>query len=415
MPKVSIIVPVYNVERYVGWCINSILKQTFRDFELILVNDGSTDGSLKILHNYQKLDNRVKVLDIPNGGVSNARNFGLEHSTGEFIQFVDSDDVIEPNYTQRLLEIIELYNADIAICGTAMETMETEAVTTTNFTCQAFGDECVLQGKNLFENLPFIIWTSCTVETPYNRIFHRRLLMEGEPIRFKKGMHYGEDFLFNLQYLKKCRKAVFFKEQLYHYMIWPGESLARKYVCNMFQGQKAQLTELRALLNGNHALNQKNEPCLANYEVCQIIKSLLSLMHEKCDLSELEKKRQINFILQDSLVQNAFKKYSYIEPLYMGLPQLIKNYDVGGVFRELSLLRDTSTAQKQTSAAATPPPAPGRLNRLFLKLFRGLQKLFKTGFVHKWARIMELNLMTVGLKETLRRMKGKISRKLFRK
>ena len=106
MPKVSIIAPVYKVETRVGWCINSILKQNYRDFELILVNDGSPDDSLRILRNYEKLDSRVRVLDIPNQGVSNARNTGMQAARGEYIQFVDSDDVVDPDYTKTLLETL---------------------------------------------------------------------------------------------------------------------------------------------------------------------------------------------------------------------------------------------------------------------------------------------------------------------
>lgn len=115
--KVSIIVPVYNAEQYLGYTITSILKQTYKNIEIILVNDGSKDDSLIICQNYAAIDDRVKVLDVPNGGVSNARNCGIESATGEYIQFVDSDDVITENMTERLVDTMHIYEADMVVCG----------------------------------------------------------------------------------------------------------------------------------------------------------------------------------------------------------------------------------------------------------------------------------------------------------
>src|SRR5690606_27273688 len=98
MPKVSVIIPVYNAEKYLRECIDSVLAQTFDDFELLLINDGSTDGSGKICDEYAQKDARVKVFHKENGGVSSARNLGLDNAKGEWITFIDSDDWIGENY-----------------------------------------------------------------------------------------------------------------------------------------------------------------------------------------------------------------------------------------------------------------------------------------------------------------------------
>ena len=301
MPKVSIIAPVYKVETRVGWCINSILKQNYRDFELILVNDGSPDDSLRILRNYEKLDSRVRVLDIPNQGVSNARNTGMQAARGEYIQFVDSDDVVDPDYTQTLLETLEMYDADTVICGISVEHMGTDGrIAARNaLTCEQFGKECVLEGKVLFENLPFLVWASCTVEGPCNRIYKRSLIEKQQLLRFPEGMHYGEDFLFNLEYLDRCCRAVFLQKTLYHYMMWPGESLARKYVPNLYQGQKRQLVRLRRLVEEHGALTDANRGCMANYEVGQIVKSMMALVSPQCPDSLVSKKQQLCAMVQD--------------------------------------------------------------------------------------------------------------------
>ena len=114
--KLSIIIPIYNVERYLEETINSVLKQTFTDFELILVDDGSTDNSGKICDKYAQKDSRVKVIHKPNGGVSSARNAGVDNATGEFIGFVDSDDIISEVMYEGMINIAEKYGADIVQC-----------------------------------------------------------------------------------------------------------------------------------------------------------------------------------------------------------------------------------------------------------------------------------------------------------
>ena len=117
MPKISIIVPVYNVEKYLGKCIESILNQTFRDFELILVDDGSTDSSGKICDEYSLKDSRIKVIHKENGGLSSARNTGLDIAKGEYIGFVDSDDWIEMDMYEILYKLIKTSGKDMANIG----------------------------------------------------------------------------------------------------------------------------------------------------------------------------------------------------------------------------------------------------------------------------------------------------------
>jgi len=114
---ISIIVPVYNVEKYLNKCLDSIMTQTYKNLEIILVDDGSTDNSGMICDEYSRKDNRIKVIHKANGGVSDARNKGLEIASGDFIGFVDSDDWIDCDMYKFLYEGIKTYNADISICG----------------------------------------------------------------------------------------------------------------------------------------------------------------------------------------------------------------------------------------------------------------------------------------------------------
>ncbi len=117
MPKISIIIPIYNVEQYLETCINSVLNQTFTDFEAICINDGSPDNSISILEKYAQKDNRIKIISQENKGLSSARNTGIDNASGEFIYFLDSDDAIPPYAMDVLYNIAKDSNVDVVVCN----------------------------------------------------------------------------------------------------------------------------------------------------------------------------------------------------------------------------------------------------------------------------------------------------------
>lgn len=117
MQLISVIVPVYNVEEYLERCVNSLLNQSYKDIEILLVDDGSTDKSGGICEAYRRQDSRVRVFHKKNGGLSDARNFGIEKAKGEYLTFVDSDDYVSPNYLQSLHEMLIQKEADISMCS----------------------------------------------------------------------------------------------------------------------------------------------------------------------------------------------------------------------------------------------------------------------------------------------------------
>lgn len=116
-PKISIIVPVYNVENYLNYCVDSLLRQTYKDFEILLIDDGSKDNSGKLCDEFKEKDQRISVYHKQNGGLSDARNFGIEHSKGDFFLFIDSDDALHPDFCKVLIELQSKYNADIVSTG----------------------------------------------------------------------------------------------------------------------------------------------------------------------------------------------------------------------------------------------------------------------------------------------------------
>ena len=118
---ISIIIPVYNVKLYLDNCIQSVIQQSYTDFECILVDDGSTDGSSEICDQWAEKDNRIIIVHQPNGGVSSARNKGLEQAKGEYICFIDSDDWVDVDYLSAMINNLKEKETDLIICGLTQE------------------------------------------------------------------------------------------------------------------------------------------------------------------------------------------------------------------------------------------------------------------------------------------------------
>lgn len=204
MHKISVIVPVYNMEKYIHRCINSILDQTFKDFELILVDDGSLDKSGKICDLYSEKDNRIKVIHKKNGGLSDARNTGLDIAQGEFISFVDSDDYIESDMYEKLLIACEVNNSKIAMCG--RYNVHGEEVKP----MFSFEGLKIWDSKKAIENL--LTWDNID-SSACDKLFNRDLF---NGVRFPVGK-YSEDIFVMARIIHNAGKVVHIGEAKYYY------------------------------------------------------------------------------------------------------------------------------------------------------------------------------------------------------
>lgn len=207
-PKISVIIPVYNTEKYLKKCFSSLFAQSFQDFEIICVDDGSSDGSLRILNEYASRDSRIKVLSQKNAGQSVARNRALSLAMGEFISFVDSDDYISSDFLKSLYEAACENNADISI--TSYNIIEKGS------TMVRYDLDCSLE--NLFEKkLPRVLNGMCC-----NKLF-RRSFLEKYNIRFPEGIFY-EDNLFLIKALFFSDKVIFINSGCYYYIKHSGST-----------------------------------------------------------------------------------------------------------------------------------------------------------------------------------------------
>lgn len=206
---VSIIVCLYNEEAYIKRCIDSILKQTYENLQIIIVDDGSYDKSAIICDEYIEKDNRIEVYHIENGGIAEARNYGITKAKGDYILFVDGDDLVKKNYVSRLVDCMEKNDADMVICR-YFKVWKNIFVP-----CEKIDDIRSFTGAEYLENTLKdaghhyfgVIW---------NKIYKRKVINENS-LYFKTGVGIGEDFIFNINYWEKCKKVVTISDMLYYY------------------------------------------------------------------------------------------------------------------------------------------------------------------------------------------------------
>lgn len=231
MPLVSIIVPVYNVQNVVQYCIESILKQTVKDFELLLINDGSTDGSGMVCDKYSQKDSRVIVIHKENGGVSSARNIGFAKAQGKYIVCVDSDDFVEPDYLQTLLEVREKFpNAGHIWC--CFQTVTTSNKEDLKLNLASDNEEISLFDRKDIMTL-YELWL---LQMPWNKLYDAELIKK-DKLCMDESLNLGEDLVFNLQYLNAVLNTdiVIVNKPVYNYVINHNNSLDNKYCSNLLQ------------------------------------------------------------------------------------------------------------------------------------------------------------------------------------
>ena len=213
-PLISVIVPVYKVEKYLPACLDSLLAQTYRNFELIVVNDGSPDSCWQIMQRYAAQDARVRIFNKENGGVSSARNFGLDVAMGEYIGFVDSDDFVLPQYLEWLYDALCSCGTRMAMCR-YRSIRENESLWTVT--------ECPAPQRITAENYSWMReWSGGHC---WRMLTHRELLRD---IRFDPALLYGEDTLFFVMEFLEAGSLAFLNCPLYAYLERPDSAVRQK-------------------------------------------------------------------------------------------------------------------------------------------------------------------------------------------
>ena len=253
--KVSIIIPIFNAEKTLGYCINSLIEQTYQNLEVLLINDGSEDGSHSLCNAFSDNDSRIKVMTQTNAGPAAARNLGLQIASGEYIFFVDADDYVEKQYCESMVNALE-DEADLVVCGYLEHSNLGDCNFTKplrKFTVSEYSLELSKHPMDFYYGVLF------------NKIYKARVIRENG-IGFQNKIRLGEDFLFNLEYLKHCRKVNQIDTILYHYIRYSSFSLTRTE-----KPIELRVSERRVLYEGYldywkyRNLDKKYKARIANY------------------------------------------------------------------------------------------------------------------------------------------------------
>ncbi len=305
MEKISIIVPVYNSEAYIKRCLDSILAQTYTDFEVICINDGSKDASGKICDVYRERDRRVRVYHIENHGVSYARNYGLSLMTGSWFCFVDSDDWIEPNYLERMYELAKEKQCEVVACGVDKTY------------------EYVTGGKGKNEEI-FVFETSKACVQNYicndnsmqgfswNKLLNARKFGE---IRFDEDVKVNEDCLYIYKIMSVCERACFTTLPLYHWYLRPDSACHKRAKTADFSAAEVFL-QLYDKLQGK-GMDEAQRELRYNY-ILSVVQVLLYARYERGDTRVALAKRRCKEWKKD--VWNRFgvkQKLKYWYAIYV--------------------------------------------------------------------------------------------------
>lgn len=309
---ISIIVPVYNMSKYLKNSINSILDSKYQDFELIIINDGSTDSSLKICKEFAKMDNRISIINQEKSGVSVARNRGIENSNGEWIIFIDSDDMITNDYLDKIIYyysidsdiiIFEFYNDLIKTNGSNHHKIYNNP--SNIFISKAF------KGESLFNNGNSNLRSSCA------KAYKRDFIMKNN-IRFIKNLSMGEDMLFNINCYMKANSIIYQGDIVYNYVI-RKDSATHKYMNNMLDVDKLFFYSLRKILEEELKFSYFKE-LYYDLALSGIIRILLyDIFCKENSMSYIEKKR-------------ICKKIPHISPYKFAIRY---NWKTGSLYRKL--------------------------------------------------------------------------------
>ncbi len=287
-PIISVIVPVYNAEKYLRRCVDSILAQTFTDFELLLIDDGSKDKSGEICDEYARKDNRVKVFHKENGGASAARNLGLDHANGYYVAFVDSDDYLSTEYLHSFYNIIYVKDRVDLIIQSPIYTYQNGIIKTKKITNRVYDGENMLKDFINDGNLDFT--------EPHSKLFRLSLIKENN-IHFNEKVIIGEDGIFIAHFLRFC-KFIDLSEDVGYYYVKSGNSIQNRF----YSPEK----ELYGVIEWKKSLMQLSEYAKIGYDVPNIwrvltflIKRYLFAVVNNKSLSHKEKKVWIKYLDED--------------------------------------------------------------------------------------------------------------------
>ncbi|MEH7439022.1 glycosyltransferase [Neobacillus drentensis] len=313
-PKVSIIVPIYNVEKYLSRCLDSLLAQTLKEIEVIAVNDGSTDLSLKILREYESQDNRIKVIDKQNGGVSSARNKGIQLSRGDYVGFVDPDDWVDPEMYMLMHKSATSEKADIVMCSYIREFGNHSKIKNFNLPSEVYYKDEEVKIKVMRRLIGPLNKEVANPElldawgTVWSKLY-RADLIKLNNIKFMdlKKIGTNEDTLFNIEACFYAKSFIFINRPLYHYWRANSTSVTSGFKPNLLEQWIFLFSYIESFLKEKN-MNEEFYLALNNRICLNTLGFGLNTISKDNRSSVFMKIKRIRLFLKENRIKHSFKQ-----------------------------------------------------------------------------------------------------------
>lgn len=301
--KVSLVVPVYNAEKYLAKSIESMLSQSLKEMELILVNDGSKDNSLAICEEYAKKDSRITVINKKNEGACIARNTGIDIAKGKYIQLADADDYIDNNMLEEQYNLAEKTNAEVVMCGMKFDVHQKDGQVITS---EAHYKDMVLSSQEEIKLIFMDLFDNLLFNYTHNKLYNGEFLKKNN-LKFIEWLPIDQDTNFNIDVFKALNKLTISTKSYYHYVKTFEETIVTRYHANKFKVRTFRYDRLKELLESWSIYNDENKKKLASMYIHHVIECFEIYNHKKCDLNTKEKKKEIEKILNTKQVKDSLE------------------------------------------------------------------------------------------------------------
>ncbi|RJW31845.1 glycosyltransferase family 2 protein [Clostridiales bacterium TF09-2AC] len=301
-PLISIIMPVYKVENYVGKAIESILKQTLMDFEFLIVNDGSPDRSGEICDEYAKTDSRIKVIHKENGGAPSARNMAIDIAQGKYLYFLDSDDWTEPTMLQDMYELAEKHDSQLVIAGFYIDTYYSD---TEYMTIDYIPQNAIYRTKDEFRKDAYKLFDKNMLYPPWNKLYLASWIKQ-QQLYFPTTL--WDDFPFNLSVIRNINQVVITSKQYYHFLRARAESETAKYIPTMYEKREEEHGWLLELYEYWDIFDTASQEMMARRYIERLIGCFENLTNPNCNLSFKEKRNQVRKMLYAERTRISLEK-----------------------------------------------------------------------------------------------------------
>ncbi len=296
--KISIIMPVYNVEKYVAKAIESILAQTFKDYEFLIVDDGTKDKSGEICDEYAKKDSRIRVIHKENGGAPSARNTAIEMAKGKYVYFLDSDDWAEPQMLSDMYMLAERNHAHLVVCGYYIDTY----YGTKHISEKIAEDNQVYTDANTFREQSYRYFDCNMLYTPWNKLYSMKLIKKYQ-LRFPDTL--WDDFPFNLSYLQHVERVVVTNQAYYHFIRARSDSETSAYTADMYKKREEEHGWMLALYKEWGIDSGETMEMVERRYIERMIGCIANVTSSKCTLSGKERRQEIKKMLHNPRVDEA--------------------------------------------------------------------------------------------------------------